>query len=224
MDSIPEGMKRCSRCSIVKPLDCFHIQKGRKVTGRQGYCKACAAEKQVLWNKARQEAQKKARLEKDILLPDYALIALTGKHGEGKYTKVSLCDYAHLSQRVWSVMVCRGGAEYVQSGQILMHREVTRAPKGVLVDHANRDTLDNQRGNLRLCDHRRNAQNSKATLGTSAYKGVSFEKRHNNWRVRISTVNGIVYVGNFQDEVEAAKAYDMAAIKHHGEFAWLNFP
>ncbi len=44
------------------------------------------------------------------------------------------------------------------------------------------------------------------------------------WRVRIGVNGTSLRIGKFSDEIEAAKAYDRAARKHHKEFAVLNFP
>jgi hypothetical protein len=46
----------------------------------------------------------------------------------------------------------------------------------------------------------------------------------NRWRARIRVNGKRISLGLFKDEIEAAKAYDRAARKYHGEFASLNFP
>jgi hypothetical protein len=104
-----------------------------------------------------------------------------------------------------------------------MHREVCGAPPNLLVDHINRNTLDNRRSNLRACTHRENLQNRGSTKreGGSQYKGVS--TRSGRVRAYI-TINGeFTALGGFSDEIRAAVAYDAAAREHFGEFAKLNF-
>jgi len=110
---------------------------------------------------------------------------------------------------------------------ISMHREIINAPKGLLVDHKNTDSLDNRRENLRLATRSQNMQNMKKKnkdKSTSRFIGVWFDKSAGNWPSKI-TVNGKkIHLGRFHNEIDAARAYDRAAIKYRGEFARLNFP
>jgi hypothetical protein len=107
---------------------------------------------------------------------------------------------------------------------LYMHRVVLRAPDGAQVDHANRNTLDNRRENLRLCSDSQNRANTPKYLqATSRYKGVCWEARYNKWRAVIYKDRKRRFLGNFQDEIDAARAYDKAAVELFGEFACLNF-
>jgi AP2 domain len=97
------------------------------------------------------------------------------------------------------------------------------------IDHKNRDKLDCQKHNLRLCNDAQNQQNKiKSTRNgvatSSKYKGVSWKMRKNKWTAQIR-VDGLgIHLGYFTVETEAARAYDVAALQHFGEFALLNFP
>lgn len=106
-----------------------------------------------------------------------------------------------------------------------MHRMILDAKPGQLIDHKDGDGLNNTRANLRIATPSNNNQNSKPQKGgSSAYKGVSWFKRYKKWQV-IITVNGRnKSLGYFIHEIEAAKAYDEAAIREFGEFARPNFP
>lgn len=102
---------------------------------------------------------------------------------------------------------------------VLMHRFILGAPEGVMVDHRDRNTLNNQRYNLRLCTNGQNQANCKARCGQSVFKGVSRNK--NMWRSRIK-VKGEVRCKTFKLEIEAAEYYDKVALEHYGEFALTN--
>jgi len=106
-----------------------------------------------------------------------------------------------------------------------MHRLIMDPPRGYVVDHINGDGLDNRRANLRLATHAQNGRNRrKIKKGISKYKGVSWEESTGKWRALIHVDRKKISLGCYKDEVTAAKVYDKAAKKYHGEFARLNFP
>ena len=109
---------------------------------------------------------------------------------------------------------------------IYMHRDVIKVPEGMVVDHINHDGMDNRRVNLRAATHAQNAYHTKKRSGAthSKYKGIHWRKKHKKWVARIMFEGKRIYLGCFRNEIEAAKAYDRAARKYHGEFASLNFP
>jgi hypothetical protein len=92
------------------------------------------------------------------------------------------------------------------------------------VDHANHDTLDNRRKNLRKATSQQNGSNQKLQTGTSSvYKGVSWHKTTNTWRVQIGIAKKRIHLGCYRSEIEAAKTYDKAAREYFGEYALTNF-
>ncbi len=106
---------------------------------------------------------------------------------------------------------------------VRMHRILMGASAEWQVDHKNGNSLDNRRTNLRLCTHSENQRNQKAQCGTSSrFKGVTWDKSRNKWSAKIKVDKKQINLGRFSNEIEAAAAYDLAAIKYHKEFARLN--
>lgn len=102
-----------------------------------------------------------------------------------------------------------------------LHRLIMKVndPK-ILIDHINKNTLDNRRCNLRLATNSQNLANSKINKNnTSGYKGVAKSAYPNKpWRVRV----GKKSYGYYFTKEEAAKAYNYYAQLIYGEFASLN--
>lgn len=92
------------------------------------------------------------------------------------------------------------------------------------VDHINRDGLDNRRSNLRSCDRSKNRSNSakQNKKTTSKYKGVCWDKKSKKWRSQIGINKKRIYLGFFENEIDAARTYNEAALKYFGEFARIN--
>jgi ABC-2 type transport system ATP-binding protein len=105
-----------------------------------------------------------------------------------------------------------------------MHRVIMNAPKGSIVDHRDHEGLNNTKQNLRFATRSQNSCNRKRlNYGSSKYRGVCRGNECNKWRAYISFNGQRKYLGYFDNEEDAGKAYDEAAKIYHGEFAVLNF-
>lgn len=109
---------------------------------------------------------------------------------------------------------------------LYMHKELMKdVPNKVQIDHKDGNTLNNQKENLRLASHGQNLHNrGKQKNNTSGYKGVFYVKitKSPRWLAQIIFNGEQIYLGRFKSPVEAAKAYNIGAIKYHGKFASLN--
>jgi len=90
------------------------------------------------------------------------------------------------------------------------------------IDHADHNTLDNRKQNVRVCTRQQNLMNARSLFGTSKHEGVSLIAKSGKWLVQISKNRKRIHVGVFIDEIDAAKAYNDNARELHGEFACLN--
>jgi hypothetical protein len=154
--------------------------------------------------------------------------------GEDVWTILDQEDYYRLGNIKWCLggnerkLYATGGIKNKTGGAkiIYLHREIMKPRKGLLVDHRNRDSLDNRRENLRLATHAENSCNKQKTKSktTSRFIGVSYEKQQRRWAVKVKHKGKSHWVGGFKSEIEAALAHDKAAKKYQGEFACLNFP
>lgn len=144
---------------------------------------------------------------------------------QGYTAQVDDEDYEYLSQFTWCIG--QGYAVRHSSAKLScarMHRVILGAPKNMQVDHIDRNPLNNQRSNLRLCTASQNSCNAKSgrQKQSSNYRGVSVHK--GKFRAQVTINRKVTHVGVFDCEEDAARAYDVVAKKHYGEFAILNFP
>ena len=105
-----------------------------------------------------------------------------------------------------------------------LHRLITNAKTGEVVDHINGNGLDNRKCNLRLTTQRGNNKNARKRRNakTSNYKGTHFSKGESKWKAQIQVDGKKMSLGTYLTEIEAAKAYNRAALKYHKEFAYIN--
>jgi hypothetical protein len=151
----------------------------------------------------------------------------------GKYAIVDPEDFERFNRYKWhcsqSNYAVRAATIKTEKGrkqvELFMHKVVCPPPQGLIVDHINRNRLDNRRANLRPATWTQNAWNrSKRSRQKTRYKGIRYQKDTKRWQVRLMIEGRRISFGCYNDEKEAAKAYDAAAKKHRGDYAVLNFP
>ena len=147
---------------------------------------------------------------------------------QGKVAFVDDEDFEELNKHSWYAAknYDRGGyAQRVDNNRktLRMHRVIMKAKKGEMIDHIKGNGLNNQKENLRFCNSQQNCTNRISNKNAnSKYLGVSYHKRDNKFQARITRDRKCKYLGIFTLEIDAAKAYNEAAKKYHGEFARLN--
>lgn len=147
----------------------------------------------------------------------------------GEYVRVDEEEYEKLNQHTWYLFKSEKWqyairTEYKNGTQktIFMHREIMGVtdPK-IYIDHRDSDGLNNLRSNLRVSDNRFNQYNvGKKSTSKQKYKNI----RHlggDRYQVRMRTPEGVRVQKNVRGEEEAVKLYNELALKHHGEFAYL---
>lgn len=91
-----------------------------------------------------------------------------------------------------------------------------------MIDHIDRDKLNNDINNLRLCDKKENFANSPITyLNKTSYRGVSIDGNYFRVNIKIDNVN--IYLGGYNDITHAAKTYDWYALRYFNNRMQLNF-
>lgn len=164
-------------------------------------------------------------------------IPLSGKNGKGLFAIVDDENFAFLSQFSWSLSL-KGYAQayipvkwknkYPVGKSIQMQRMVLfdSLDSKTYADHINRDKLDNRRKNLRVCTLAESNRNrgiihfKHRQKIVSKFKGVWWDKT--KWRCAITHNNKKIYLGRYDSELEAAKAYNEAADILFKEYAYLN--
>ena len=147
---------------------------------------------------------------------------------QGKVAQVSDEWFEELNQFKWHVLTGYAARNtsriFGKQKHIWMHRVIAGASSETEVDHIDCNRLNNQVENLRVCTGSQNARNrNKFSNNTSGFKGVTYHQRSGKWRARIEIEHKSIYLGYYPTPEEAARVYDEAAKKYHGEFAKLNF-
>lgn len=129
----------------------------------------------------------------------YALIDASDAEWAGQW-RWHLVGTGYAGRRMWGT---------ASSRVVLLHRELLGPMYGddTEGDHIDRDPLNNRRGNLRPLTLAGNLQNKPSYRGsTSPYRGVSWNRRQQQWHAQIQVSGKKMHLGYFTDELEAAEA------------------
>lgn len=149
------------------------------------------------------------------------LIPLVGKRGAGMHAAIDAADEPLTRGYRWSL----GSGGYVRGHRhtggarhaVQLHVLICGTDK---IDHKDGDKLNCRRGNLRPATRSQNNSNRRG-WSRCGFKGV--RKFAGKYTARIQVDGRCVHLGTHDTAEDAARAYDAAAAKLHGEFARLNF-
>jgi len=137
---------------------------------------------------------------------------------------IDTADYPAIKMKRWYVR--RSDAVFYAEAtdgdsSVFMHRFLfPHLEQSTEVDHRNGNGLDNRRRNLRSATKSQNQQNIRGRQNATGFKGVSI--RRNKFRAEIKADGKRILLGTFSTLQDAARAYNVAAIEHFGEFAYTN--
>lgn len=148
----------------------------------------------------------------------------------GKEAKIDDWNIDIILEYNWRAQQNQDGRWYAMAWNtypnfVLMHRVIMKPLQGQVVDHMDGDGLNNLEINLYVCSYGQNVQRSgvKRTGATSVFKGVHWESGRGKWKACISKDGKLHFLGRYISEVDAAKAYDDAALELFGQLAYTNF-
>lgn len=139
-------------------------------------------------------------------------------------------DYPWLSEDDWRLQKDGYVVRSVSMGKrgscrtIYLHRVVMNVPLAVEIDHRKHNKLDNRKSQLRIASKSQNAQNSRKQKRhtSSRFKGVCWQHDSLKWRTYITVRRKRIHLGLFEEEIEAAHAYNRFAEKVFQPFANMN--
>jgi hypothetical protein len=153
----------------------------------------------------------------------------------GQWALINTSDFREVIKHAWSCRI--SGANHTQLyaeanikvdgwwRRVALHRFLMKPPDGTFVDHINGNGLDCRRDNMRTTKQSGNQWNTRSHRDSiSTFKGVSQHSKTKRWVAQITAFRKHHHLGCYATEEEAARAYDVAAKRLHGEFAYLNFP
>lgn len=160
-----------------------------------------------------------------VVIGQYAYIPLT----QGYTATIDAADVPLVEGYDWNAFISKH-TTYVRRRttiegrmrNIWLHRVIAQTPDGLDTDHVDCDGLNNTRANLRIATISQNNRNQRLReCNTSGYKGVSWYKRGQQWRVQIAVNNRKKHIGYFSNIEDAAAAYKRSNVELHGEFGRL---
>lgn len=204
-------MKQCEICGVTN----------NKVCGKTGRFKMDLCSKH--WT---QMAKHGAIIEKswrNTFTDDGMVAEITINNKGTQYkTQIDSEDINKINMHTWHL--ANDGYVKARCGDktIIIHRLIIDCPHDMLVDHINHNTLDNRKGNLRICNKQQNRYNAKRQANNkSGITGVYWSDFEKKWVAQIRVNGKSTRLGGFKDINDAIAARKEAEVKYFGEFRYI---
>lgn len=150
------------------------------------------------------------------LRDDDVKVTVYGDKGSYNELLISYADLPMFFYKEWAV-----SDGYCRCADGSLHRLIMGVTdSNLVVDHINKNPLDNRRSNLRICTYQENSRNSsKHKIGDNRFIGVSFDKGRNLWRAYINIDGKQLFLGRFETERDAIVARLQAEATYFKEFS-----
>lgn len=191
---LQDGIRRNNSIYCYCRCDCGkegYVQRANLIKGQSKSCGCLQA-----------ELARQRRLKHNEYVVDTINKIVIGKAtNTGNEFIVDLEDFAKIKDLSWYESSV-GYMHHKGQGKVLqLHRIITNAPEGMVVDHINHNKLDNRKSNLRICTQAENCQNRKEEP-----KGISKINQNNNIYYVVQ-IRG-KYRGCFKDYEQAKTVRD----------------
>lgn len=193
-------LRKCDWCE--KTSIETHIYKTKN---NEYFCENCRGQ-----HKRHPEKRKNAFDPQDyIIKEDFAYIVIRNKKAEIKcYAIIDLEDVEKCKKHRWGSS-SSGHIKTIKNGKTYhLHRYLLdeNYENKLLIDHKNRNPLDNRKSNLRFCTVMENSRNlTVAKNNRSGTTGVKFDKKLNKWSAYIKHEHKSIYLGAFTNKEDAIK-------------------
>lgn len=133
---------------------------------------------------------------------------------------IDLDDVEYVEKYSWCIRSKKYVGRVEDGRNFLLHRALIDCPDDKIVDHINKNSLDNRKVNLRICDRQKNFFNSKRKSNNkSGVTGVGFDRKSNKWRARITKNGKTINLGFYIDKDDAIMARLEAEKEYFKDFA-----
>jgi hypothetical protein len=208
-------IKVCSVCGVTS--------EENKVRFKKGFCNKHyrqMLEKGKITDSSRPSVRSIYKPNEYIQIGDYIEICMYDKYGkETARAIIDTEDFHFVKMYKWHL----DGKGYVSTFNNKkyqsLHRLILNPEKNKVVDHINRNILDNRKNNLRICSQSENARNKGiCSDNSSGVTGVGWSKEKNMWRSYIGINHKNIHIGYYNNKEDAIKARKDMELKHFGEF------